>query len=73
MKAVAVKQYEKALELVAEIDASHSREKRQIKIQALDGLGRQEELIELLNAPQSVDEVTSVPSRIRLGILVVRL
>ena len=62
MTAVATEQYEKALELLAEINTSHSHEKRQIKIRALDGLGRQEELIELLDPPQSVDEVVRVIS-----------
>ena len=56
MSAVATKQYERALELLAEIDTSKAREKRQIKIRALHGLGRQEELIELLDPPQSADE-----------------
>ena len=53
MKAVATEQYERALELLAEINTSHSHEKRQIKIRALEGLGRQEELIELLDPPQN--------------------
>ena len=57
MTAVATEQYEKALELLADIDSSHSHAKRQIKIGALDGLGRLEELIEFLDPPQCVDEV----------------
>ena len=57
MTAVATENYERALKLLAVIDTSHSDEKRQIKIRALEGLGRQEELIELLDPPQSVDEV----------------
>ena len=62
MKAVATEQYERALELLAEINTSHSHEKRQIKIRALEGLGRQEELIELLDPPQNADEVVRVIS-----------
>ncbi len=62
MTAVATEQYERALELLAEINTSHSHEKRQIKIRALEGLGRQEELIKLLDPPQSVDEVVKVTS-----------
>ena len=52
MTAVATEQYKRALELLAEINTSHSHEKRQIKIRALDGLGRQEESIELLATPK---------------------
>lgn len=62
MTAVTTGQYKKALELLATIEASESHEIRQIKIEALDGLGRQEELIELLDPPQSVDEVVRVIS-----------
>ena len=62
MGAVAVKQYEKALELLDEIPCSHSHAKRQIKIEALNGLGRHEGLIELLDPPQTVDEVVRVIS-----------
>ena len=57
MKAVIIGQYEKALELLPEIDSSHSHEKRQIEIEALDGMGRHEELVRLLDPPQSADEV----------------
>ena len=57
MTAVAVGQNEKALELVADIDVSHSREKRLVEIKALDALGRQEELIGRLDPPQNVDEI----------------
>ena len=62
MGAVAVKQYEKALELLDEIPCSHSHAKRQIKIEALNGLGRHKELISLLDPPQTVDEVARVIS-----------
>ena len=57
MTAVTIGQYERALELLAEIDSSHAHEKRQIEIKALDGMGRYEELVRLLDPPQSTDEV----------------
>ena len=62
MTAVKTKQYKKALLLLAEINSSHSHKKRQIKIRALEGLGRKEELTRLLDPPQSVDEVFKVIS-----------
>ena len=62
MTAVTIKNYEKALELLPEIDSTFSHEKRQIKIEALEGLGRQDELIELLAPPQNVDEVVKAIS-----------
>ena len=58
MTAVTIRQYEKALELLNEIDSSHSHEKRQIEIKALDGMGRHEELVRFLNPPQNADEVS---------------
>ena len=58
MTAVTIGQYEKALELLAEIDSSHGHEKRQIEIKALDGMGRHEELVRFLDPPQNADEVT---------------
>ena len=62
LEVVALEQYEKALELLSDVPCSQSRVKRQIKIKALEGLGRQEELIELLDPPQTVDEVVHVIS-----------
>lgn len=62
LKAVAVGEYQKALELLPEIPCSQSHVKRRIKIKALEGLGRQEELIELLDPPQTVGEVVQVIS-----------
>ena len=56
LKAVSLKQYEKALELIADIDSSYSWQKRLIEIEALDGLGRHDELIGLLDPPQNADE-----------------
>ena len=62
MTAVANKQYEKALDLLSKIDSSRLHEKRQIKIKALEGLKRYEELAETLNPPQCVDEVVQIIS-----------
>ena len=62
MTAVANKQYEKALGLLSEIDSSCSHEKRQIKIRALEGLKRYDELAKTLNPPQCVDEVVRIIS-----------
>lgn len=56
--ALARKEYEKALGLVAAVDASHSGKKRQIEIDALENLGRLNELLELLDPPRNVDELT---------------
>ena len=44
------------------LPASRSTERRRIKVEALRGLGQQEELIQLLNPPQNVDEVVEVVS-----------
>jgi len=62
LRAVAVRQYQKALDLLPEVSCSRSRVKRQIKIKALEGLGRQEALIELLDPPQTGGEVVQVVS-----------
>ena len=62
MTAATIGQYEKALELLAEIDSSHGHEKRQIEVKALDGMGRHEELIQLLDPPRSADEVVRATS-----------
>ena len=60
MNAVAIGQHEKALEFLSNIDSSHSHAKRQIRLKALDGLGRRDELIELLDPPRSIDEAIQV-------------
>ena len=55
-RAVAEGRHEEAVTLIADLPSCRSKEKRQIEIEALAGLGRREQLIELLNPPQSVDE-----------------
>ena len=62
MTAIALGQYEKALELVNGIDSSRDCEKRLITVRALDGLERHRELIEFLDAPQTADEAVRVIS-----------
>ena len=62
ISAVAIGCYDKALVLIAEVGHSHSHEKRQIQIEALEGLGRHEELIDLLKPPQNADEVVKLIS-----------
>ena len=62
MTEVSVGQYEKALQLIAEVEPSHCHDKRLIKIEALEGLGRKDELIELLDPPQGQDEAVKVIS-----------
>ena len=62
MTAVTVGQYKEALELLTGIDSSRADKKRQIQIEALNGLERHEELIELLDQPQSVDEAVRLVS-----------
>ena len=62
MTAVATKQYDKALELAAETSTSGSQELRRIRIMALDGLGRHDELIGVLDPPQTADELVRIVS-----------
>ena len=62
MTAVSVGEYEKSLQLIAGIESSHCHEVRLIKIEALDGLDRKEELIELLDPPQGQDEAVKIIS-----------
>ena len=60
--AVSEGQYEEALDLIAGVDSYHCDTIRLISIRALDGLGRRDDLIELLNPPQSVEETFRVVS-----------
>ncbi len=56
MTAVAVGEYAQALEFVDAIGDSHAHQKRQIKIKALQGLERREELVRLLNPARNAEE-----------------
>ena len=49
--------YSVALKLLSRVDPSHDIAKRQVKIEALRGLGLENELITLLEPPQSGDEL----------------
>ena len=60
--AIAERRYEQALALVADTPSCRSTEKRRIETEALRGLGRQRQLIKLLDPPQNVDEVVEVIS-----------
>ena len=62
MTALAQKQYEKALELISGLGFSDSPLPRLAMIGALDGLGRRDELIEILDKPRNVDEATKLIS-----------
>ena len=60
MTAASAGQYEEALDLIAGVDSSNYGTIRLISIKALDGLGRRDELIELLDPPKNVDETIRV-------------
>ena len=60
MTAASAGQYEEALDLIAGVDSSNYGTIRLISIKALDGLGRRDELIELLDPPQNLDETIRV-------------
>lgn len=55
--AVARGEHEEALRLVDGLGPSHDVPKRHIEIEALTALGRYEEVLELMNPPQTVEEV----------------
>lgn len=58
--AVASGDFARALSLVEDVGPSHATQKRQIQVEALTGLGQDDEVIALLNPPQSVEEVVRV-------------
>lgn len=60
--AVTSKRYSEALEALPEDSTSYRNEIRQIKIEALDGLGQHEKLIRLLDPPTSAGEVVRLIS-----------
>ena len=62
MTAVSAGRYKEALDLIAGIDSSYCDTIRLISIEALDGLGHRDELIELLDRPRTVDEAFKVIS-----------
>ena len=62
MTAVAQERFGDALEFTANIPPARWPERRRIQIEALRGLGRQEELVESLDPPQNVDEVIELIS-----------
>lgn len=63
MTAVAQRRFQHALELVAHIPTARSAARRRIQIEALRGLGgQQQRLIKALTPPQNVDEVVELIS-----------
>ena len=57
MTAVATQRFDEALGLLPMISCAREHEKRLIRIEALDGLGKHNDLIEFLDPPQNADEV----------------
>ncbi len=62
MAAVTLGRNEEALDLLPSSGSDHLHVKRQIQIKALEGLGRHEDLLRLLDPPQSQDEAVKVIS-----------
>ena len=60
--AVTLGRHEDALDLLPSSSSDHPHLKRHIQIKALEGLGRQEDLLRLLDPPQSQDEAVKVIS-----------
>lgn len=62
MTAVTLGQHEEALDLLPSSSSDHAHFRRQIQIRALEGLERHEDLLKLLDPPQSQDEAVKVIS-----------
>ena len=62
MAAVTLGRHEDALDLLPSSSSDHPHLKRHIQIKALEGLGRQEDLLRLLDPPQSQGEAVKVIS-----------
>lgn len=60
--AVAERRFGDALESITDLPPARATEGRRIQIEALRGLGREQQLIEVLNPPQNVDEVVELIS-----------
>ena len=60
--AVTERNFQKALDVLADISPCHAAKIRQIKIEALNGLGRVDELVDVLDPPQTIDELTRLIS-----------
>ena len=60
LAALATERYGEALNLVEKVAAGDAPTKRQIKVGALEGLGRTKELMELLNPPRNADEANKL-------------
>ena len=62
MTALTLGRHQEALDLLPSSSSDHPQLRRQIQIKALDGLGRQKDLLRLLDPPQSQDEAVKVVS-----------
>lgn len=62
MTAVTLGRHEEALDLLPSGDSDHPHLRRQIQIKALEGLKRYEDLLMLLDPPQSQDEAVQIIS-----------
>ena len=62
LEAVRVGHYHDALALAAALDTSHEHEQRQIRIEALTRLDHKDELLALIDPPQSADETVRLVS-----------
>lgn len=62
LEAVRAGHYAEALELADALDAPHEQEQRRIRVEALAGLGRTNELIALLDPPQGAGEAVRLVS-----------
>ncbi len=60
--AVETGDYARAMELVEDLGPEHEFQKRQIQVEALSGLGQNDEVLALLNPPQTIEEVTRAVS-----------
>lgn len=54
--------YARAMELVEDFGPAHELQKRQVQIEALSGLGQDDEILALLNPPRTIEEVTRAVS-----------
>ena len=55
-------EYARAMELVEDLGPAHELQKRQIQVEALSGLGQNDEILALLNPPRTIEEVARAVS-----------
>ena len=64
MASLAAGDYEASLELVTRVGPSYGQRTRQVKAEALNALGRNEELIALIDPPQTAEETVKLISKL---------